>query len=53
MAVNAALWRRVAAVIVIVLGALLMWFSPEHLMGVVTLVAGIALEVLGIHLDHA
>ena len=46
-------WRRVVAASAIVLGALIMWLSPDHLMGAVTLMAGIALEVLGIHLDHA
>ena len=53
MAVRARLGRRIAALIIIVIGALLMWLSPEQLIGVVTLTAGIALEVLGIHLDHA
>ena len=53
MAVNRKLGRRIAALVIIVIGALFMWLSPEHLIGAVTLAAGIALEALGIHLDHA
>ena len=53
MAVKGHLGRRIAALTLIVIGALLMWLSPDQLIGTVTLAAGIALEALGIHLDHA
>ena len=53
MAVNRKFWRRVAAIIFIVMGALVMWLSPEQTIGAVMLMAGIALEVLGIHFEHA
>lgn len=53
LAVSRRLWRRVVAMGVVALGALIMWLSPDQLMGAVTLMAGIALEVLGIHLEHA
>ena len=49
---NRKLLRRALAIAAIVTGALLMWLSPEQLFGALTLVAGIALEALGIHLDH-
>ena len=45
--------RRVAAAAAIVGGALLLWLSPEALLGVVLATAGIALEMIGIALDHA
>jgi hypothetical protein len=45
--------RRLAAGAAIVAGALLMWLSPDALLGVVLMGAGIALEILGIALDHA
>ena len=45
--------RRVAAAAAIVAGALLLWLSPETLLGVVLATAGIALEMIGIALDHA
>ena len=45
-------WRRVLALGLIVLGALFLWLSPDHLVGAITVMAGIALEVLGIHLEH-
>ena len=53
LAVSRRLWRRVVAMGVVALGALIMWLSPDQFMGAVTLMAGIALEVLGIHLEHA
>ena len=46
-------WRRALAMFLIVLGALFLWLSPDHLVGAITVMAGIALEALGIHLDHA
>jgi hypothetical protein len=45
--------RRSAAGILIVAGALLLWLSPEAPLGVFTVLAGIALEAIGIRLDHA
>ena len=45
--------RRIAAAAAIVGGALLLWLSPETLLGVVLATAGIALEMIGIALDHA
>ena len=53
MALNGKLWRRVAAIVAIMIGALFMWLSPEQPVGAIMLMAGIALEVLGIRLDHA
>lgn len=50
---NRKIVRRAAAVAAIIVGALLLWLSPEQLVGVVTMLAGIALEAIGIHLDHA
>jgi len=47
------LLRRGAAGLLIVAGALLLWLSPEALIGVVMLLAGVALEAIGIRLDHA
>lgn len=45
--------RRVLAGALVVCGALLLWLAPETLAGALLAVAGIALEVLGIALDHA
>jgi uncharacterized membrane protein YccC len=53
VALNRRFWRRAAALAAIVIGALLLWLSPEQLVGVLTMVAGIALEAIGIRLDHA
>ena len=53
MAVNHKWLRRTASLTAIVVGALLLWLSPEQVVGVAMLVAGIALEAIGIHLDHA
>lgn len=53
VALSRRFWRRVLAICLIVLGALFLWLSPDHLVGVITVMAGIALEALGIHLDHA
>lgn len=50
---NGRRWRRALAVTAIVAGALLMWLSPEQLTGAMTLVAGLALEAIGIRLEHA
>lgn len=53
MVLNRKLMRRAAAAAAVIAGALLLWLSPEQLIGVVTVFAGIALEAIGIHLDHA
>ena len=45
--------RRLVAGLLIVGGALLLWIAPETLLGAATLVAGLALEAIGIRLDHA
>lgn len=44
--------RRTLAVCAIVAGVLLMWLSPEVLGGAILLSAGVALEILGIWLEH-
>lgn len=51
--VNRKVMRRTLAAIAVVAGAFLIWLSPEQLAGALTLAAGIALEAIGIHLDHA
>ncbi|HYL25326.1 MAG TPA: hypothetical protein VEV21_13120 [Burkholderiales bacterium] len=53
MALKRKLLRRAAAGAAIVIGALLLWISPEQLLGVVTIVAGLVLEAIGVRLDHA
>ena len=53
MALNRQFWRRVLAVAAVVTGALLLWLSPEQIAGVITVVAGLALEAIGIRIDHA
>jgi drug/metabolite transporter (DMT)-like permease len=45
--------RRIVALAAIVAGALLLWLSPDALLGAVMVVAGLALEALGVRLDHA
>ncbi len=45
-------WRRALALTAIVGGALLMWLSPEVLLGALVMLAGIALEAVGIRLEH-
>ena len=45
--------RRIAAAAAIVAGALLLWLSPDALLGIVLAAAGIGLEMIGIALDHA
>ncbi|MGH8620625.1 MAG: hypothetical protein ACRET3_00685 [Burkholderiales bacterium] len=44
--------RRALGVILVGVGAVLMWLAPEVWSGVVLLVAGIALEAAGIALEH-
>jgi hypothetical protein len=46
------LTRRVIAVIIVVLGALLMLLAPEAWPGALLLFLGVAVELLGIALEH-
>jgi hypothetical protein len=49
---KAKLIRRTFALTAIVAGALMMWLSPEALGGAIVMGAGIALEILGVWLEH-
>jgi membrane-bound ClpP family serine protease len=44
--------RRVSAIIMVVLGAILMLLAPEVWQGALLLVLGVVLELLGIALEH-
>jgi drug/metabolite transporter (DMT)-like permease len=44
--------RRVAGVLLVLFGALLMWLAPESASGAVLLAAGVALEAVGLVLEH-
>jgi drug/metabolite transporter (DMT)-like permease len=44
--------RRVAGAVLVVTGGLFMWLAPESLAGVLLLVAGIALEAVGLRLER-
>ncbi len=44
--------RRISALIMVVLGAMLMILAPEAWPGALLLIAGIALELFGIALEH-
>jgi len=44
--------RRVLALALIVVGALLLWFAPESPGGIVLLVLGLGIEVVGILLER-
>jgi len=46
-------WRRLLARVAVVAGALLLWLTPETLIGAVALLAGLALEALGLRMDRA
>jgi membrane-bound ClpP family serine protease len=43
--------RRILAVLLILIGALLLWFAPESPGGIILLVCGIAIEIIGIALE--
>lgn len=45
-------WRRALALTAVVGGALLMWLSPDVLPGAAVMLAGIALEAIGIGLER-
>ena len=44
--------RRIAGAILVVAGGLAMWLAPESRTGIVLLAAGIALEAIGLRLEH-
>jgi membrane-bound ClpP family serine protease len=44
--------RRSIGVVLVVVGALLMWLSPETLAGAAIAGAGIAIELIGIALER-
>ena len=44
--------RRASAVIMVVLGAILMFLAPEAWPGALALILGVALELAGIALEH-
>jgi hypothetical protein len=44
--------RRVSALIMVVLGAMLMFLAPEAWPGALVLVLGVVLELVGIALEH-
>lgn len=44
--------RRAMGALLVLAGALLMWLAPESLSGAVLLAAGIALEAIGLGLEH-
>lgn len=44
--------RRTSAVILVVLGAILMFLAPEVWQGVLLLALGVVLELVGIALEH-
>jgi len=44
--------RRISALIIVVLGAILMLLAPETWPGALLLILGVVLELLGIALEH-
>lgn len=44
--------RRVAGALLVVGGGVLMWLAPESMSGVVLLLAGIAIEAVGLYLER-
>jgi hypothetical protein len=44
--------RRVVAVVLVVLGGLLLFFAPETPGGMVLVALGVAIEAVGIFLEH-
>jgi hypothetical protein len=44
--------RRASAVILVVLGAILMFLAPEAWPGALVLILGVVLELVGIALEH-
>ena len=44
--------RRAIGAVLVVAGGLLMWFAPDSRAGLTLLVLGVALELVGIALEH-
>ncbi|MFZ5522539.1 MAG: hypothetical protein ACOY9D_00445 [Pseudomonadota bacterium] len=44
--------RRSSAIMLVVLGAILMFLAPEAWPGALVLILGVALELVGIALEH-
>ena len=44
--------RRIAGAVLVVAGGLAMWLAPDSRTGAVLLAAGIALELIGLRLEH-
>jgi hypothetical protein len=44
--------RRAIGAVLVVAGGLLMWLAPEYRAGLTLLVLGVALELVGIALEH-
>lgn len=44
--------RRVTGALLVVAGAVAMWLAPESMSGAVLLLAGIALEAVGLGVEH-
>jgi len=44
--------RRLLALVLIVLGAVLLWLAPETPGGIILIVAGVAVEIVGILLER-
>ena len=47
------LLRRIVEGLLVVAGSSMLWVAPETLLGALTLFAGLALEAIGLRLDHA
>jgi len=43
--------RRLLAVLLIIVGAILLWLAPESPGGIILLILGIAVELIGITLE--
>ncbi len=45
--------RRIVAGVLVVLGGVLMWLAPDaSTLGLIVLLLGIAIEIVGIYLEH-
>lgn len=44
--------RRLLALVLIVLGAVLLWLAPETVSGIVLIVAGVGIEIVGFVLER-
>ena len=43
--------RRLLAIVLIIIGALLLWLAPESPGGIIALILGVAVEFIGIALE--